>query len=136
MPYYSAKGLGVRWWCVYGWDPDYLVRARIPGLHPKSILAKGKYGCTEVRVYPAECGEQLGRDPSKTGSSKSPVSRVFLGREHFGTRPCQSPSRFGIRLHFKFYAPTSPPPTIGQEAPSLLWRVPTSSGRVVLPGKW
>ena len=23
-----------------------------------------------------------------------------LGREHFGTRPCQSPSRFGIRLHF------------------------------------
>ena len=26
--------------------------------------------------------------------------RVFLGREHFGTRSCQSPSRFGIRLHF------------------------------------
>ena len=26
-------------------------------------LATGKYGCTEVRVYPAECGEQLGRDP-------------------------------------------------------------------------
>ena len=26
-------------------------------------LATGKYGCIEVRVYPAECGEQLGRDP-------------------------------------------------------------------------
>ena len=26
-------------------------------------LATGKYGCTEVRVYPAECSEQLGRDP-------------------------------------------------------------------------
>ena len=32
-------------------------------------LATGKYGCTEVRVYPAECGEQLGKDPSKIGSS-------------------------------------------------------------------
>ena len=27
------------------------------------LLATGKNGCTEVRVYPAECGEQLGRDP-------------------------------------------------------------------------
>ena len=26
-------------------------------------LATGKYGHTEVRVYPAECGEQLARDP-------------------------------------------------------------------------
>ena len=26
-------------------------------------LATGKYGCREVRVHPAECGEQLGRDP-------------------------------------------------------------------------
>ena len=29
----------------------------------EATLATGKYGCTEVRVYPAECGEQLGRDP-------------------------------------------------------------------------
>ena len=28
-----------------------------------SQLATGKYGCTEIRVYPAECGEQMGRDP-------------------------------------------------------------------------
>ena len=63
-------------------------------------LATGKYGCTEVRVHPAECGEQLGTDPSKIGSSKSLVLKSFLGREHFGTLPCQSPSRFGIRLHF------------------------------------
>ena len=36
-------------------------------------LATAKYGCTEVRVYPAKCGEQLGKDPSKIGSSKSLV---------------------------------------------------------------
>ena len=29
----------------------------------KRESATGKYGCREVRVYPAECGEQLGRDP-------------------------------------------------------------------------
>ena len=28
-----------------------------------NFLATGKYGCTEVRVYPTECGEQLGTDP-------------------------------------------------------------------------
>ena len=42
-------------------------------------LAKGKYGCTEVRVYPTECGEQLGTDPSKIGSSKSLVLKGFSG---------------------------------------------------------
>ena len=36
----------------------------------------------------------------KLGAPNPFFSRVFLGREHFGTRPCQSPSRFGIRLHF------------------------------------
>ena len=41
------------------------------------VLATGKYGCTEVRVYPAECGEQLGRDPPKIGSSKSLVLKSF-----------------------------------------------------------
>ena len=35
------------------------------------------YGCTEVRVYPAECSEQLGRDPNKIGSSKSLVLKSF-----------------------------------------------------------
>ena len=65
------------------------------------LLATGKYGCTEVQVYPVECGQQLGRDPSNFGSSKSLVLKsFFLGREHIGTRPCQSPSHFGIRLDF------------------------------------
>ena len=30
-------------------------------------------------MYPAECGEQLGRDPSKIGSSKSLVLKSFSG---------------------------------------------------------
>ena len=66
----------------------------------QQLLATGKYGCTEVRVYPAECSEQLGRDPSKLGAPDPLFCRGFLGSGHFGTRPCQSPSRFGIRLHF------------------------------------
>ena len=43
------------------------------------ILATGKYGCRKVRVYPAECGKQLGRDPSKNGISKSLVLKSFSG---------------------------------------------------------
>ena len=43
------------------------------------MLVTGKYGCTEVRVYPAECGEQLGTDLSKVGSSKSLVLKSFPG---------------------------------------------------------
>ena len=39
--------------------------------------AVGKYGRTVVRVYPAECGEQLGRGPLKIGSSKSLVLKSF-----------------------------------------------------------
>ena len=44
-----------------------------------------KIGHGEVRVYrgtgvyPAECGEQLGTDPSKIGSSKSLVLKSFSG---------------------------------------------------------
>ena len=34
------------------------------------VLATGKYVCRKVRAYPAECSQQLGRDPSKNGSSK------------------------------------------------------------------
>ena len=47
------------------------------GIAPR--LATGKHGCTEARVYPAECGEQLGRDPSEIGSSKSLVLKRFWG---------------------------------------------------------
>ena len=41
------------------------------------ILETGKYGCRKVRVYATECGEQLGRDPSENGSSKSLVLKSF-----------------------------------------------------------
>ena len=49
----------------------------LPKADTTSVLATGKYGCTEVRVYPEECGEQLGRDPSKFGNSKSLVLKSF-----------------------------------------------------------
>ena len=43
-------------------------------------LATGKkYRCREVRVYLEECGEKLGRDPLKDGSSKSLVLMSFSG---------------------------------------------------------
>ena len=41
--------------------------------------ATGKYGRTEVQVYPEKCGEQLGRDPSTLGSSESLVLKDFWG---------------------------------------------------------
>ena len=53
----------------------------------------------KIRVHPAERSEQLGRDPSKKGSPNLLFLRVFLWREHFGTRPFQSPSLSGIRLY-------------------------------------
>ena len=44
-------------------------RLLVPGEHANVpsfwFLATGKYECREVRVYPTECCEQLGRDPSK-----------------------------------------------------------------------
>ena len=36
-------------------------------------------GQGEVQMYPTECGEQLGTDPSKIGSSKSLVLKSFSG---------------------------------------------------------
>ena len=30
-------------------------------------MATGKYGCRKVRVYPADCSHQLGRNPSRRG---------------------------------------------------------------------
>ena len=69
-------------------------------------LATGKYGCTEVRVYPAECGEQLGRDPSKIGSSKSQCfEEFFRGGNTLGFVPASLPHTLGyactfLRPHF------------------------------------
>ena len=42
-----------------------------------ATLTTGKYGCRKVRVYPAECDEQIGKDPSKNGSSEYLVSKSF-----------------------------------------------------------
>ena len=45
-----------------------------------SILATGKYGCGKVRVYPAECSQQLGRDPSnQTWELRIPCLKSFSG---------------------------------------------------------
>ena len=54
-----------------------------------------RYGC-----IPQSAANNLGEFPQKLGAPNPLFWRVFLGREHLGTRPCQSPSRFGIRLHF------------------------------------
>ena len=67
------------------------------------ILATGKYRCTEVRVYRAECSEQLGRVPSKIGSSKSLVLKSFSGEGTLwdSSLPVSlTLCGFGIRLHF------------------------------------
>ena len=71
-------------------------------------MATGKYGCREVRVYPTECGEQLGRDPSKNGKSKSLVLKGFFwGGNTLGLVPSCRPHSLGYAC--TFYAPTSPP---------------------------
>ena len=46
-----------------------------------------EFSFLEVRVHPAECGEQLGRDPSKIGSSKS----LVLKRNTLGLVPGSLP---------------------------------------------
>ena len=71
-------------------------------------LATGKYGCTEVRVYPTECSKQLGRDPSKNGSSKSFVLKGgFWGGNTLGFVPSCRPH--SLEHACTLYAPTSPP---------------------------
>ena len=58
----------------------------------------------EVRVYPTECGEQLRR------SLKSWELQIPCFAEFFWNHPCQSPSPFGMRLHF--LRPHFPSPNI------------------------
>ena len=62
---------------------------------PRGSTGVQRYGC-----IPRSAANTLGEIPQKLGAPNPLFSRVFLGKEHFGTRPCQSPSRFGIRLHF------------------------------------
>ena len=76
-----------------------------PDLSLFLFLATGKYGCRKVRVYPTECSEQLGRDPSKIGSSKSLVLKSFSGE---GTLWDSHPDSLGYPC--TLYAPTSPLP--------------------------
>ena len=80
-----------------------------PPLETPKQIGHGK-----ARVYRGT-GVSRGVQPTiwerslKFGSSSYPFFwRLFLGRKHRGTRPCQCPSHFGIRLYF-LYAPTSPP---------------------------
>ena len=89
--------------CLFCSGAKFRIHAR--GLY----LAKGKYGCTELRVYPTECGEQLGTDPSKIGSSKSLVLKSFSGE---GTL-WDSSLPVSLTLWDTpalFTPPTSPPP--------------------------
>ena len=95
-------------------------------------LETGKYGCTKVRVYSAECSEQLGRDPSKNGSSKSLVSKSFFcGGNTLGLVPSSHPHSLGYAC--TLYAPTSPLPTSScarQDSGSApFWVLPKYSGR-------
>ena len=74
------------------------------GTHPNLLfpaLATGKYGCRKVRVYPTECGQQLGRSPSKLGSSKSLVfEEFFLGEGTLGLFPASLPHTLGYTCTF------------------------------------
>ena len=74
------------------------------------FLAKGKYGCTEVRVYPTECGEELGTDPSKIGSSKSLILKSFSGEGTLWDSSLPVSLTLCLGYACTFYAPTSPPP--------------------------
>ena len=67
----------------------------------------GKYGCRKVRVYPAECSEQLGRDPSKNGRLQIPIfEEFFWGGNTLGLVPSSHSHSLGYAC--TLYAPTSP----------------------------
>ena len=71
-----------------------------------------KYGCRKVRVYPTECGQQVGRDSLKNGSSKSLVLKtLFIGGNTLGLVPSNLPHTLGYAC--TLYAPTSPHPNKG-----------------------
>ena len=97
----------------------FLYRFFFSPLQGPPILRVPKTGHGEVWVYrgtgkhPAECGaNNLGEIPQRNWELQIPCfEEVSGGREHFGTRPCQSPSRLGIRLHFlRPHFPSPPPP--------------------------
>ena len=67
----------------------------------KSLLATGKYRCREVRVYPAECDEQLGRGY---------FEESLAGENVLGLVPASLPHTLAYAC--AFYAPTSPPPSL------------------------
>ena len=79
--------------------------------------SRGSTGAQRYGRIPRIAAHNLGEMPQNLGAPKSLVFNIVsLGRDHFGTRPCQSPSHFGIRL-CTFYAPTSPPPQKNDRAP-------------------
>ena len=79
-----------------------LVRRQNPGpfFWPRGSVQR--YGC-----IPRSARTTL-EIPKKLGAPNLLFWRVFGWRERFGTRPCRSPSRFGIRMHF--FVPLLPLP--------------------------
>ena len=67
-------------------------------------LVTGKYRCRKVRVYPTKCGEQLGRDPSKSLVLKS----FFWGENTLGLVPSSHPHSLGYAC--TLCTPTAPLP--------------------------
>ena len=78
----------------------------VPGQSRKFVYVYVFFGHGEVRVYRGTGVSRRVRQTTwerslKNWEKPNPLFwRVFLGREHIGTRPCQSPSQFGIRLYF------------------------------------
>ena len=73
------------------------------------LFATGKYGCREVWVCSAECGQQLGRDPSKKGELEIPCFEEFLwGGNTLGLIPGSFPN---IVIFFSLTEAPLPDPT-------------------------
>ena len=84
---------------------------------------RGSMGVQRYGVYPAECGEQLGRDSQKNGSSKSLVLKSFWVERTFWDSALlvSLTIEFGIRLYF-FTPPTSlPPNTFPRKTDKTCW---------------
>ena len=87
-------------------------RANVIITWPQGSTGVQRYGC-----IPRSAANNLGEIPQKLGAPNPLFWRGFGGRERFGTRPCQSPSRFWIRQHFlhpHFPSPKLHPKIIGE----------------------
>ena len=77
-------------------------------------LDTGKYGCTEVRVYPAECGETTWERSLKNWELQIPCFEEFWGGEHvLGLVPASVPHTLGYAC--TFYAPPISRPNLSPQ---------------------